>query len=480
MSALVVSLLVCLLVGVLIDRGVLGDPAFGWIERLGRGLMLGLGSVGSLSLLVDGLGLGVSRATLGGAVGFLVLALVVPAWRVSPRFRLSEDEERKSLRSLSRNELLAHAALLILACVGLALAVRSGWLRPTFQFDAITRWMFKAKALAADGTLFGVVSTDPYYSLTHQRYPPLVSHIANLPALVSGEFNDRIASSIFPWFAVALVATAYGALRRRSGALSGALAAAWIANLPMLSFVLMPPPGAGAASAMADIPLSLFLMGAVLALADGLQARRARGYVEAGLLLGFATLTKNEGLPLLVGVALAVLVSAPRSRWRCATGVAGLGLGLYLGLWGIAASGLPITDEHYLGRLHGDAFTAGLSRLGVIVSGLSEEVMNFRSWNLTWAVLTFLLMLGARRLGRPVPRMILVVLAVQCASYVVAYAVTSWSSPAAALIHPDGDPLPFLMKLTLGRLLMQVAPTAIVLGLIVSPLASGGRPPRSC
>lgn len=480
MSALVVSLLVCLLVGVLIDRGVLGDPGLGWIERLGRGLMLGLGTVGSLSLLVDVSGLGVSRATLGGAVALLVMALAVPAWRVSPRISVSGDEDRDPLRALSRNGQLAHAGLLILAFVGLALAVRSGWLRPTFQFDSITRWMFKAKALAADGTLFGVVSTDPYYSLTHQRYPPLVSHVANLPALVSGEFNDRIASAIFPWFGVALVATAYGALRRRCGALSGALAAAWIANLPMLSFVLMPPPGAGAASAMADIPLSLFVMGTVLALADGLQGRRARGCVEAGLLLGFAALTKNEGLPLLAGVALAILISAPRSRWRCATGVVGLGLGLYLVLWGIAAAGLPVTDEHYLGRLHGDALSSGLSRLGIIFSGLGEEIMNFRSWNLTWAVLAFLLVLGARRLGRPVPRMIAVVLVVQCASYVIAYMVTSWSSPAAVLIHPDGDPLPFLMKLTLGRLLMQVAPTAIVLGLIVSPLASGGRPPRPC
>jgi hypothetical protein len=36
------------------------------------------------------------------------------------------------------------------------------------------------------------------------------------------------------------------------------------------------------------------------------------------------------------------------------------------------------------------------------------------------------------------------------------------------------------MKLTLGRLLMQVAPLAIVLGLVVSPLALGGREPRSC
>lgn len=480
MSALAIPLLVCLLVGVLLDRGLLGDPAGGWIERAGRGLMLGLGTVGCLSMLLDVVGLGVTRLTLGAAVGALIAALALPARRAASRMTPCADEDRDPLRSMSRNEQLAHAGMLLLAVVGLLLAVRSGWLRPTYQFDAITRWMFKAKALAMDETLFGVVSTDPYYSLTHQRYPPLVSHVANLPALVSGVFDDRIASAIFPWFAVALVATVYGALRRRCGALSGALAASWIANLPLLSYILMPPPGAGAASAMADIPLSLFVAGTVLALADGLEGRRARGHLEAALLLGFAALTKNEGLPFVAAIALAILVSAPRARMRCAAGVAGLGGAIYLAAWGLASLGLPITDEHYLGRLHGDALASGVSRLGIIFVELGEEMMNFQSWNLTWVVVGFLVVMGGKRLGRPVPRMILVALAVQCASYVFAYVVTSWSSPASELIHPGGDPLPFLMKLTLGRLLMQVAPAAIALGLIVSPLVRGGRVPRSC
>jgi hypothetical protein len=479
-SALVIPLAVCLLVGVLLDRGLLGDPGLGWIERFGRGLMLGLGAVGSLSLLVDAVGLGVSQATLGGAVGLLVVLLARPAWRVSARMAPSGDEDRRSLSALTRNEQFAHAGLLLLAVVGLSLAVTSGWLRPTYQFDAITRWMFKAKALHVDGTLFGAVSMDPYYSLTHQRYPPLVSHVANLPALLSGVFDDRIASAIFPWYAVALVAAVYGALRRRCGALTAALGAAWIGNLPLLSFILMPPPGAGAASAMADIPLSLFIVGTVLALADGLQGRRARGYLEAGLMLGFAALSKNEGLPFVAGIALAVLVAAPRARLRCASGVAGLGLSIYLALWGLASLGLPITDEHYLGRIHVEAVSTGLSRLGIIFAALGDELMNFRSWNLTWAVLAFLLAMGGKRLVRPVPRMIVVALAVQCASYAFAYVVTSWSSPAADYIHPGEDPLPFLLQLTLGRLLMQVAPAAIVLALIVSPLSSGGREARSC
>ncbi len=480
MSALIVPLLTLLLVGVVVDRGLFGDPGLGWIERFGRGLMLGFGVVGSLSLLVDVLGLGVSATSLGGAVLVVLLLLARPAWRCSSGASVCTDEDRRPLSALTRNEQLAHGGMLLLACVGLFMAVRSGWLRPTFQFDALTRWMFKAKALHFDETLLGAVSRDPYYGLTHQRYPPLVSHIANLPAMVSGVFDDRIASAIFPWFAVALVATVYGGLRRRCGALSAALSAAWIGNLPLISYVLKPPPGAGASSAMADIPLALFIVGAVLAMADALQGRRARAHLEAGLLLGFAALTKNEGLPFIVALALGVLVAAPRGRFRRAGGVAAVGVGLFYGLWGLLALGLPITDEHYLGRLQGDAFQAGLARLEIILPRLASEVMNFQSWNLTWAAWAVLLALGGRRLARPVPRMILVALAIQLASYIFAYIVTSWSSPAAELIHPGGDPLPTLMELTLGRLLIQIAPAAIVLGLIVAPLASGTEEPRSC
>ena len=53
MTALAVPLVVCLLVGVLVDRALLGDPGLGPVERFGRGLALGLGVVGSLSMALD-------------------------------------------------------------------------------------------------------------------------------------------------------------------------------------------------------------------------------------------------------------------------------------------------------------------------------------------------------------------------------------------------------------------------------------------
>jgi hypothetical protein len=324
--------------------------------------------------------------------------------------------------------------------------------------------MFKAKVLALEQTLNGPLSIDPAFAFTHQRYPPLVSHVANLPALVTGAFDDRVAQAIFPWFAVALVLVLHGALARHVGRLKAALGAAWVASLPLLSFLPYPPPGSGAASAMADIPLALFVTGAGLALVDALCARRDRAHVEAALLLACATLTKNEGLPLVAGAALAVLLCAPRARVRRALGVALPPLLIFALLWGGLSRGFPALDEDYPSQLGVAAIVDGLSRLPVVLGGLFSEAAHFRAWNLTWPLILLLLLCG--RVRRPTCAT-LVLVAVQLTGYVTAFLITVWSSPAAE--STGTDPVVYLISVTMGRLLMHVAPLLIASALLVAP-----------
>lgn len=470
------ALLAALLFGVLLDRALFGDPGRGLIERLGRALMFGLGGLGTISLLLDACGVPVRLENLGIVVGLVALLLAVPAWRGGPgRPPVAPDPDPATWRGLPLAVRLMVAGLLLLTFVGVGQAVFSGWIRPTFQFDAITRWMFKAKVLFIDGTLRGPFSTDAAFGFTHQRYPPLVSHVANLPCMLSRPFgmvgfDDRLASAIFPWYAVALVGVVYGALRRRVGPLAGALGAAWIANLPLLAYVILPPPGAGAASALADVPLSLFVAGAAFALADAVDGTRHRAHLELGLLLGFAALTKNEGLPLVAAAGVALLIAAPRARWRRAFAVCAIAALIFVVAWGRVAARLPAYDEDYLGQLNADAVSAGLSRLPMILAAFGSELAgNVPSWNLTWWCLGALLVAGGRRLSRPAHRAVAVMLLLQLGSYVFAYMITRWTSPAAEL-QPGDDPLTYLLSLTLGRLLMQVAPAAIALGLLVTPL----------
>lgn len=471
MEALALVIGCALLLGHLLDRALLGNPGSGPIERSARALALGLGALGSVSMAVDVCGLGVTRTSVGSTAAALALLLALAVVR-----GFTPGQERPAVanpRNLNWQGKLAWVVLLLLAAGALLLAVRSGWVRQAFQFDAVSRWMFKAKALASEQTLLGQVSTDPVYGFTHQRYPPLVSHVANLVTLALGRYDDRIASAIFPWYAVALAGVVYGAVARRSGPLTGALGAFWVAHLPIVCFLIAPPPGAGAASAMADIPLSLFVTGAVLAACDAVEGRRDRAHLEAGLMLGFALLTKNEAVPLLVGLSLALLVSAPTSRLRRVAGVAGTALLVFLPLWGLLALGLPATDENYPAQLTLEALQSGLSRLGLVFSRLAFQLVDLRIWNVTWLAVIALLAVGGGLWRRRALRLVMIVLAVQLGAYIYAYLISAWSSPAADMIAEAmqrDDVLQTLLKLTLDRLLMHVAPLAIAAGLIASPL----------
>lgn len=190
-------------------------------------------------------------------------------------------------------------------------------------------------------------------------------------------------------------------------------------------------------------------------------------------MLGFALLTKNEAVPLLVGLSLALLVSAPTSRLRRVAGVAGTALLVFLPLWGLLALGLPATDENYPAQLTLEALQSGLSRLGLVFSRLAFQLVDLRIWNVTWLAVIALLAVGGGLWRRRALRLVMIVLAVQLGAYIYAYLISAWSSPAADMIAEAmqrDDVLQTLLKLTLDRLLMHVAPLAIAAGLIASPL----------
>jgi len=489
-AALLISLLLAAMFGALLECALRGDAACHPLERVGRALTFGLGGLGALGMLADVTGLGVSRASVGALLVLSVLGLLIARRRAVPSASTSVDDASRAVpvggwASLSAQARVAVVGMFALAAVALVIQVRAGWIRPTYQFDALMRWMFKAKALAHEGTLFGAFSYDEIYGFTHQRYPPLVSHVANLPALVSGVFDDYVASAMFPWFAVALVCLGAGAVARRAGLLSGALVAAWIANLPLIAFIDNPPPGAGSWSAMADIPLALFVCASGLALLDLVQGGRPRAALNATVCLALATLTKNEAMPLLAGATLALLLSLRAQRWRVTAQVVGGAALVFVLLWGHRIPGIPALDENYHGQLGLAQLVAGVDRLGLILMGTEigsgtqqyrmpgvlPEMLSFRSWNLTWPLVVLLWIAAGRRALDRGGRVLLLLVVVQLAAYVGAYMVTAWESPnARALVGADGDPLAFLLNLTLGRLLLHVAPLAICAGLILNPL----------
>jgi hypothetical protein len=265
----------------------------------------------------------------------------------------------------------------------------------------------------------------------------------------------------------------YGSLARSAGWIKGAIGAAWIAGIPLIAFQDNPPPagvpsGSGAFSAMADIPFALFATGAALAALDAVEGRRKRAVLEAGLMLAFAALTKNEGLPLIAGVSLALLLSAPSGKWKKVALAGGIPLGAYALLWWRLARTFPALDEYYPGRLNWQAVSEGLDRVPGILFRLLEEIWFLPSWNLTWiAVIALLLISFDRNMLNRGNRLILFVCTFQLLGYVLAFTITSWTSPS---LQGSGDSVPYLMNITLGRLLLHIAPLAVVLALRAAPL----------
>jgi hypothetical protein len=177
-------------------------------------------------------------------------------------------------------------------------------------------------------------------------------------------------------------------------------------------------------------------------------------------------LTKNEGLTLLVAAALAIVVGARRARLRRVLGVVGTAALAYVLLWWSLARHFPALDEDYAGHLSWSAFVEHLPRLSFILPAFGAELVSFQRWGLTWIALVVLLAVGRPR--RPVVAVLLFALA-QFAAYLLMYVISAWTSPAGAELAASGDPVEYLLTLTLGRLFLHLAPLLVALACCACP-----------
>ena len=167
---------------------------------------------------------------------------------------------------------------------------------------------------------------------------------------------------------------------------------------------------------------------------------------------------------------------AGQIRIRAALLIAsGLIVGGYFGAR-IALS-LPASDENYPGQLNIQAFMAGLDRLPMILAKLVKEIFFLPSWNLTWIGIMGLLYLSGRAALDRAGRLLLIIAVFQLAAYMLAFMITAWTSPAAQMISRSSESVPYLLNLTMGRLLLHFAPLCVVAALRAAPLIRSGPVP---
>ncbi|HEX7185050.1 MAG TPA: glycosyltransferase family 39 protein [Thermoanaerobaculia bacterium] len=275
------------------------------------------------------------------------------------------------------------AGLLAFVCLGLfADAVTN----PVTGWDGRMTWSTQARYVREEGTVDAEALRNGRWYINHPRYPLLlpVAQVAVLEAF--GAEEDRhifrpLYAALFPAF---LLVLGDGA-RRWAGRVPAALAGLAAAGLPVLTFWQ----DSGAASAYSDFPLGCFYgAGLVLLLRS---RRRVSDAVAAGLLLGAAVLTKNEGF-LLAGsallAALFLLRREGRLRQAARLGAAAALVALALAFFVSWRSEIPERhDEKYSSFVDaGDFWPETFTRIPWLAPVIAREMFIWHRWSLFWAV----------------------------------------------------------------------------------------------
>lgn len=367
-----------------------GLRAVSWIRRLGYGHLLGVAAVaGTLYALSALLGVPIRRPAVFGTAAALTLAGIA-GWLRAGRMR------RQVPRRLPLRARLATLAL-ALAGIGVSAGLfADAIVFPLRDWDGRMHWSAQARYIRHEGSVLPLAVVRGQWFVNHPRYPVLlpVAQAAVLEATGAGEdelFFRGLYASFFPAFLLVL----YDGARRWAGWLPAGLATAAASGIPFLTFF----PDGGAASSYSDLPLACFY-GAALALLLRGRVRPSDG-IAAGLLLGAAVLTKNEGTILagfaLLAAALRLRAARPGNRRRllirlgAAAAVTAAFLALFLS-WRFQIPNRQ--DENYEELVTaGQLFPGALTRIPELGSRiLAQTFLTWDRWQgFWWAALPVLL-----------------------------------------------------------------------------------------
>jgi hypothetical protein len=233
------------------------------------------------------------------------------------------------------------ATALAVAAGGLLVTAGHAWYEPLGQWDGWAIWNLKARFFHRDGGNWtGMFSHEIWFS--HPDYPLLLpGSIARLWFYLGHETTlvPQLTSVGYTALVMALLFASLAYLRGLTHACAGLLLLAGSET-----FLFM-----GGAQ-YADVPLSLYLLGSLLALAIGQRLEHGRDmlFVLAGVLAGGGAMMKNEGLVFALVLLAAVLVGGRRAAAGRRRMVAMLLIGMAPALMVVAGQKLFLAGESYL------------------------------------------------------------------------------------------------------------------------------------
>lgn len=326
-------------------------------------------------------------------------------------------------------------ALAGLLAIGIATAAARVAMLP-LDWDGWAFWQLKARALA-DGSLRDLLQ-DPLYRYGHPDYP-LLNPVHTW--LLSGfGFHEKASQAGGFLFLLDLLAIFHAAARERAPSpwpLSGCVAiVSWAVTMKH------------SASGFSDLILAAYVLAVAAPLARG-------EWRLAGPMLIGAALTKNEGLFTLAGVLACWAMAEKPARLRAAA-VPAAGA-CALALWWVVKRRWGLYADLLDPAQWSPAIVQELPRRAVvIVEGIGRQFLAAGPWYPGWGAAWLLCLAGlwttlARRAGGLFP--LWAIVGAHFAGAAAAYLVTG----ADAALHLDRS---------LDRLLLHVAPAALLAGII--------------
>jgi 4-amino-4-deoxy-L-arabinose transferase-like glycosyltransferase len=327
---------------------------------------------------------------------------------------------------------------------------------PVVEWDAFAIWQLKAQVLA---TLPmhprpGYFS-DVTLSYSHLRYPVLMPMVCAGMHAMTGRLDDLGKTISLLWYP-GMLGAAYCAVRRINGKTAALTATALLACLePFCRYS-----GTGTAEAA----ITAFYACSILCILRWQETGNWGYAILAATFSAWMALTKNEGLALAAINAVVMAVMGPRGKWGKSLVAAGMLAAVVAAIylpWIIYTWGLPRTDEDYAGKLNPHEILSHLGRLGVILTGMGTELINWQDWGLLWVIVLGLAAAQRRRFKDRAVATIGILLILHLLAYVPPLLVTNWN-------------LGELLWVSADRLMMHVAPAGAILIGALWPTWVGG------
>lgn len=344
--------------------------------------------------------------------------------------------------------------LLLIIIAVLASMTFNCFISPVEAKDAVSIWFFKAKIFFVERTVPIKIMDSPAYYYSHSEYPLLLPLNLAWISICLGEWNDILLRLFFALSLVLSTIYFYSTLKRRTGSFF-AMAATffWVTNFHTLSY---------AANGYADIMLACFAFTAVSFFLRWAEEKKSEQLNLCALFAGASVFIKNDGIAILAGLAIALIILLNREKRDLKVSTltllrfAIIACVIFLPFKLVAA--FTLAPSHMIENANfASTFVSNLSRIPVIISFfLYEMYLNTYTWNYFWIFITILIVMQWKQIKRSSVSYAFWTVVAAMSVYFLVYVLTALD------IH-------YHLMSSFHRLLLQLAPTAVLVAFSTFP-----------